>query len=248
VAIVSRAMARRFWGEENAVGRHLSIEGPDGPWLEVVGVAEDVRYRDLTSDLDARTSEPDVYLPFAQEPDDDVAVALRVSAAADRVVPLVRAAVTAVDPQLPIYQVETLEAVVGGQAALQRLGALLLCGFGLVALALAAIGIYGLVAFVVSLSRREIALRMALGGHAVAVVRLIVRQSMLLVGVGVAAGLATSAALSGALSRLLFRVASVDPLTFGFVAVVMLATALAASLLPAWRASRLEPQAVLRGE
>lgn len=248
VAIVSRAMAQRFWGESKAVGQRLSIEGPEGPWLEVVGVSADVRYRDLTTDLSGATSEPDVYLPFAQEPDDDLAVALRVRGRPDRVVPLARAAVAAVDPLLPIFQVETLQEVVERQASLQRLGALLLCGFGAVALALASIGLYGLVAFVVGLSRREIALRIALGGKTGTVVRLVVRQAMLLVAVGVAAGLATSAALSQALTRLLFGVASVDPLTFALMALLMLATALAASLLPAWRAARLEPQAVLRGE
>ncbi|HEV8629745.1 MAG TPA: ABC transporter permease [Thermoanaerobaculia bacterium] len=248
VAIVSRAMARRFWGEARAVGQRLSLDGPEGPWVEVVGIAGDVRYRDLTTDLGAAASEPDVYLPFAQEPDDDLEVALRTAGDPAAIAPLARAAVAAVDPELPVFQVETLQEVLAGETALQRLGTLLLGAFAAVALALAAIGIYGVIAYGVGLGRREIALRMALGGRASSVVGLVVRQGMLLVAVGVVVGIATSAVASRALSRLLFGVAATDLLTFTLVSLLLLATAFTASLLPACRAARLEPQAVLRGD
>jgi len=249
VAIASRSMAQRFWGEAKAVGQRISLEGPEGPWVEVVGVAGDVRYRDLTSDLAAPASEPDLYLPFAQQTDDDVEVAL-VSSASDAaaLAPLARAAVASVDPQMPIFQVETLEEVLANQMAIQRLGTVLLAAFAAVALALAAIGIYGVIAYAVALGGREIALRMALGGRPSSVVALVVRQGMVLVAVGVVAGVATSAVASRALSQLLFGVAATDFATFALVTLFLLAIALAASLLPAWRASRLEPQAVLRGD
>jgi predicted permease len=248
VAIVSRAGARRLWPGSPAVGQRISLEGPDGPWVEVVGVAGDVRYRDLTSDLGAAGSEPDVYLPFAQETDDDLEVAVRVAGDPAILVPAIRAAVARVDPQLPLLQVQTLAESLREQTALRRLGAALLGTFAVVGLALAAIGIYGVVAYTVGARWREIALRMALGGQARSVVALVVRQGMTLVVVGTAAGLLGSFAMSESLSRLVFGVGARDPLTYALVPLLLVTVALLASVGPAWRAARLEPQAVLRGD
>jgi len=248
VAVISRSMARRFWGEERAIGQLFRVDGTERPPVQVVGIAGDVRFRDLTTDLGAAASEPDVYLPYAQSTDDDMAAALRISGDPDAVVPLARAAVAKVDPNLAIYQVATLPEVLAGQTALQRLGAALLAAFAAAALALAAIGVYGIIAYVVGKSRREIALRMALGGARRTIVALVVRQGMTLVVLGVVAGLLGAGLLSRALAGLLFGVAATDPLTFVAVPLVLLTIALAATLVPALRAAALEPQAVLRGD
>ena len=154
----------------------------------------------------------------------------------------------AIDPDLPIYQVETLEDVLADQTAMQRLGTLLLGAFATVALALAAIGIYGVIAYVVGRSSREIALRMALGGRAGRSSAWWSVRACCWRCSASPAGSAAAAALSRALAGLLFEVAAIDPLTFTLVPVALLAIALAASAVPAWRAARLEPQAVLRGD
>lgn len=248
VAVISRSMARRFWGEERAIGQRFRVDDTERPPVVVVGIAGDVRFRDLTTDLGAKASEPDVYLPFAQQSDDDMAVALRVVGDPAAVAPLARAAVAKVDPNLAIYEVATLTDVLASQTALQRLGAALLAAFAAAALLLAAVGVYGVIAYVVGKSRREIALRMALGGARRTIVALVVRQGMTLVVLGVVAGLLAAGLLSRALAGLLFGVGATDPVTFVAVPLLLLLIALAASLVPAWRAAALEPQAVLRGD
>ena len=248
VAIVSRSAARRIFGNVPAVGRRLSVAGPEGPWIEVVGVAGDVRYRDLTTDLGATGSEPDVYFPYAQSTDDNLEVAVRSAAEPAALLPLVRAAVARVDAELPLLQVATLRESLESQTALRRLGGFLLGTFAAAALALAALGIYGIVAYTVGASWREIALRLALGGRAASVVALVVRQGMTLVALGVALGVGVSLAVSRALAGLLFGVAARDPLTYVVVSALLGGIALLATLVPAWRAASLEPQAVLRGD
>ena len=249
VAIVSRSAARRLWGDAPAVGQRFSLESStEGPWIEVVGVAGDVRHRDLTTDLLAMGSEPDVYFPFAQSTDNDLQIAVQTSAGPEAMQPSLRAAVARVDAALPLLRLQTLDESLRAQTAVRRLGGLLLGTFAAAALALAALGLYGVVAYAVGASWREIALRLALGGRAASVVALIVRQGMTLVALGVAIGIAASLAVSGALAGLLFQVPGRDPFTYVAVSLLLGGIALVATLVPAWRASRLEPQAVLRGD
>ena len=160
----------------------------------------------------------------------------------------VRGQVAALDPGVPLYDVQALSESVRAQTASSRFGSIVMSSFSVLALLLAAIGIYGLLAFLVSLGTREIAIRMALGAGAPRVKRLIVGQAMLLVAIGVVLGLVGGVVAAQALSSQLFGVSPTDPATLATVIVTVLVAALLASWLPARRASRVEPQAVLRGE
>ena len=217
----------------------------------IVGVAGTARFRDLTTNLAAATSEPDIYLAFAQRSDPDLSLVVRTGARRDAqaaVVAAIQREVNAIDPGLPLYRVTSLTDLLGRQTATGRFGSTVLGAFSVMALVLAGIGIYGVLAFVIGLSRREIAIRMALGATRARVVALIVRQGMSLVGVGLATGLAATYFATEALSTQLFGVTETDPLTFAVVPVVLAAVALAASYLPSRSAARIDPQQALKSD
>ena len=248
VIMVSDAMAKRVWPGADPIGEQVRLGGGDGPVATVVGVVADVRFRNLTTDLSAPGTEPDVYFPFAQRTDRDLEVAVRARSGALPSAAELRAAVAAIDPLLPIYAVRPLADGLRRQSATARFGSLVLGAFSTVAVLLAAIGIYGVIAFVVSLSRREIAIRMALGATRNRVSGLIVRNALALVGAGVAAGLVVSSSATRVLESQLFGVSATDPLTFALVSGVVLLVALLASYLPARRAAGLDPQLALKSE
>src|SRR4029453_6255561 len=189
VAMVSAAAARRIWGNENAVGHHFSM-GTEGPQVEIVGVAGTARFRDLTTDLTAAGSEPDVYFSYGQFTDADLSIAVR--SASDVVVPAtsLRAAVDRVDGSLALFRVQRLDELVRRQTSTERFVSSLLAIFSGGALLLAAIGLYGFMAYMVSLSRREIAIRLALGADRRRVVGLIVTNGMTIVSIGILVGAA----------------------------------------------------------
>jgi len=208
---------------------------------EVVGVVADTRYRQLDAAPAA-----EAFLPEAQASIKSTTLFLRTSGDPLALVPAVRGAVRAVDPALPIYRVRTLDEQLGFAFSKARFSSLLLLAFAVLALALAAIGVYGIVAQSVSARRREIGLRMAMGARAEQVERLVLRQGMALAAAGALIGLALSLALSGALRSLLFEVTPRDPWTLSVVAALLLVVALAACLAPARRAARLDPVVALR--
>jgi ABC-type antimicrobial peptide transport system permease subunit len=183
-----------------------------------------------------------------QRTDADIEIAVRSLTAGLVPAEVLRQEVAALDPTLPLYRVRPLADSLRGQTATARFGSLLLIVFSSVALILAAIGLYGVIAFVVGLSRREIAIRMALGAEAATVQRLVVRNAMILVAGGVIAGLFGAAVLTGGLGALLFDVGPRDPITYASVAVVVLAVAFVASYIPARRAAQVEPQLALKSE
>ena len=248
VVILSESGARRLFPDVDPIGRTLPLRS--GTFLEatVVGVARDVRFRDLTTNIGAPRAEPDMYFPYVQRTDSDIQIAVR--SATEALVPFetLQHAVAAIDPTLPLYQVRPLTEALQRQTATARFGSLMLGVFSAVALILAAIGLYGVIAFVVGLSRREIAIRIALGAETSAVRRLVVRNAMVLVGAGMLAGLVAASVVMGQLRDLLFTVSPRDPLTFVVVAVTVFAVALIASWLPARRASQVEPQLALQSE
>lgn len=248
VVVISDAMARRFWPGTDPVGQHFRIGGADGLEVTVVGVAGTVRYRDLTTDLAAPGSEPDVYFSLAQHPAPFMEISVRQKGSSRLSLAVLQREVAALDPSLPIFDVRQLTSDIRAQSATGRFGSLTLSVFSAVALILAAIGVYGVVAFVVSRSRREIAIRMALGARAGAVVTLILRGGLLLTIAGVGLGLIGAVGASRVLSDQLFDVSTTDPLTFGAVALLVLLIALTATYLPARRATRIAPQSALRGE
>jgi hypothetical protein len=248
VAVVSEAMARRFWPNADPVGRRFRLGDATGPEVTVVGVVATARFRDLTTDLAAPAAEPDVFFPLSQRTDTDLEVAVRSRTGALPDAALLRRAVEEVAAGIPVFDVQPLREAMRQQSAVGRFGSVVLTAFGALALLLAAIGIYGVVAFAVGASRREIAIRMALGAPARRVLGLIVRNGMALVGAGIALGLGASLWLTGLLRAQLYGVSATDPLTLGAVAAAVLLVALLASWLPARRAARVDPQVALRTE
>ena len=248
VVILSESGARRLFPGEDAIGRTLPLR--NGPLLEVtvVGVARDARFRDLTTNLGAPRTEPDLFFPFVQRTSADIEIAVRSPTGQPATADALRQEVAALDPTVPLYGIAPLTESLRRQTATARFGSLLLLVFSAVALVLAAIGLYGVIAFVVSLSRREIAIRMALGAQAAAVQRLVVRNAMTLVSAGVLAGLIVATMLTRVLGNLLFAIGPRDPMTFVSVAVTVLAVAFVASYVPARRAARIEPQFALKSE
>ena len=248
VVVVSDAAARRFWPGRDAVGQRVRLGGATAPEATVVGVVGTARFRDLTTNLSASTSEPDVFVPFAQRSENDVYIAVRSSQSASAAAAAIQRELAAIDPAVPVYDVAPLADLLAQQTATGRFGTTLLGAFSVVALLLASIGIYGVLAFVIGLSRREIAIRMALGATRARMMGLIVRQGMTLVAVGLAIGLVGALFATEALSTQLFGVTATDPATFAGVATVLAAVALVASYLPSRAAASVDPQHALKGD
>ena len=248
VAIISTAMAARFWSDRDPVGLRFRQGSDSGPQVTVIGVAGPARYRDLTTDLFAQGSEPDVYYPFAQRTATDLEIAVRMRDGSQLATPLLQREVAALDPGLPLFQVAPLESALAAQNVAPRFGSLVLAGFSVVALVLAGIGIYGVIAFVVGLSRREIAIRLALGANHAQVLRVVMTNGMLLVLAGLLLGVLGALAGGRVIQAQLYGVAPGDPVILMAVSGAVVLVALLASWLPARRAALVEPQAVLKGE
>ena len=240
VTIVSALTARRFWGDGDPIGRVVRLKS-SGSQFTVVGVVSDTRNTAL-----ARDPSPAVYFSAAARTWPVMDVALRVTGTPEAALPAVRQRLHELDPELPIANVRTLQQWVSASASAPRLNAILLGVFAAVALVISAIGVYGILSYSVSRRVREIGLRMALGAQRASVLRLIVREGMTVAGLGIAVGLAGALALRRVLASLLFGVQAHDPITFVSVSTVLVAIALAACLLPARRAARIDPMTALR--
>ncbi len=236
-------MARQLWPDEDAVGKRMRVRRREGQWLEVVGVVQDMREWGLDAD-----SRPAMYLPYIEAPVPGMIVVVRSGYESSGLVEQLAAEVRKVDPAQPIARVTTLESQVGALVAGPRLSAWLMGIFGALALALAAIGIEGVVACSVAQRTREIGVRMALGARVDEVIRMIVCESLTTVGLGAIVGLLGALALSPALSSQIFGIAPTDPVTFVLVPALLLAVALVASLVPALAAARIDPARTLRSE
>jgi predicted permease len=249
VVIVSRSLADRFWPVGDAVGKRLSMSGDPGrrDWLTVVGVVEDVLQREITG---ARAAS--IYSPYAQVTSsfflDHMTYVVRSNANQQEVAVAMRDAVRAADPNLPVHTVASMDDLVASMTHQPRFQTWLLGTFSLVALLLAAVGVYGVLAYAVAQRRFEIGLRMALGARASHVIAGVLRRSLLMTGAGVLLGAAGALVLTRALRSYLFQVTPTDPLTFVAGAIVLSVIALVAGWLPARRASRVEPATVLKAE
>jgi putative ABC transport system permease protein len=249
VAIVNDSAASRIWGTTNAVGRRFRLgTGATEQTIEIVGIAATTRYRDLTTDLTARGMEPDVYFPLGQLTSTDLAVAIKTKDGLPVSIGALQQAVSQIDGNLPVYSVFQLDDVVRQQTSTPRFVSTLLSVFSAGALLLAAVGLYSLIAYVVSLSRTEIAIRLALGADGMRIIALIVRNGMAIVLAGIAAGVAGALAAGRAISTQLFQTSAADPLTLVVVATVLIIVTLFASAVPTRMALRVDPQRVLRGE
>jgi putative ABC transport system permease protein len=249
VAIVSESLAKLYWPKENALGKRLKPELTGGEWCTVVGVAADVRH--WAADVDV---EPTAYYPYAQVPEaflplleGSMTIALRSRNAAG-LLSSIRSAVADVDKTVPIYDVKSMEAMVADSGSLRRFGMWLIGAFAALALTLATLGIYGVMAYSVSQRTREIGIRIALGAQRWNVLRLIMEQGAKLALVGVVVGLVGAVALTRVMTSLLFGVSATDLGTFSVVPVIVLVLILLGCYIPARRATKLDPVVALRDE
>jgi putative ABC transport system permease protein len=242
VAVVSEAVARRVWPNENPIGKRVKYWGPDTlTWRTVVGVAGDIRFRSL------REATATVYLPWRQAYW-QVEFAVRTQGALAPVLAALRREAHAIDPQLTLWSAHAMDELLGAPLAQPRLSAMLLSGFALVALLLAAIGLYGVMASAVREQTREIGVRMALGATPARVRGDILRRSLGMVGVGAGAGVAGALISSRLYAALLYEVSPTDPTTLAAVGTLLMGVALVAAYLPARRATRIDPAVALRSE
>jgi putative ABC transport system permease protein len=246
VAIINETMARQFWADRNPIGQRFRISD-DRPWVTVVGVVADVRQMGVDAPVKA-----EMYLPYAQVTGMDWfaprALAVRTSGDPMALAPLIRQEIRAVDPDQPVAIVRTMDEVLGEETLQRKIGTTLLAVFAALALGLACLGIYGVLAYFVVQHTPEIGVRVALGAKAADILRLVLGRSAILVGVGLAAGLFGAFALSRVIRGLLFDVSATDPLTFVAVAAALGSVALLASYLPARRACLIDPAEALRTE
>jgi predicted permease len=242
VAVVNETFARRFWPDEDALGKRFRLGGPDEPLAEVVGVVEDGKYAGLNE-----PPQPYVVRTLAQAYTGTNTVIIRADGDPRAILAAARNEMRQLDSHLPVSG-KTLEERLAMPLLPVRLAASLLGGFGLLALALAAVGIYGVMSYAVTRRTREIGIRMALGARASTVLRLIIRQGMVPVVMGVVVGLAAALGLARLVKSLLFGVSAADPVTYAWVAALLTAVALLACYIPARRASRVDPLVALRNE
>jgi putative ABC transport system permease protein len=227
------------------LGQRVAFDGPDDQprWRTIVGVAADVKQENLTAAV-----YPEIDVPLAQYPSHTLALLVRTAADPTSVVSAVRAAVQRIDPDIPLYAVETMDALMAESVASQRAAMYLFAIFALTALLLAAIGLYGVMAYAVSQRTQAIGIRLALGATPGDILRLVIGEGLIVTLIGIAVGVAGAVALTRYLQTLLFGVTPRDPVTFIAIAALLLVTALAACYLPARRAMRLDPAVALREE
>jgi putative ABC transport system permease protein len=242
VAIVNQALVSRYLSGENPLGQRLRLVAHEMT-VEIVGVVPDV-----APFLPGEPPEPEIYWPYMQVPRGAIHLMVRSATPPAELVPQVRARLAEIDPDLVLGRAFTMADRVERQLVTPRFNAVLLGGFALLATAIAAVGVYGVVAFAVSRRTREIGVRMALGAQRRDVIAWVLKDGARLAGFGVALGLAGAAGLGGLLRSLLVEVEPADPPTLAVAATVLAALALVATLVPAWRASRVDPATTLRHE
>ncbi|MEP6836233.1 MAG: ABC transporter permease [Gemmatimonas sp.] len=244
VVIINHSLSRELFGAEDPVGKRISsCNGKNSPtvWRTVVGVIGDVRANGLSND-----ATDEVYYPAAQRLERTMTLVIRGSLPVESLVSDIRRTITSIDPLLPLSGISTMNEVILRSVAVPRFTTLLFALLGALGLALAVIGIYGVIAYFVAQRTREIGVRIALGAKPIDVVRLIVWQGLTLVMAGVSIGLVASWLSAGLIERLLFKVSARDPMIFGGVAMVLLIVSVAASAIPAWKAVRVDPLKAMR--
>ena len=244
VVVVNETLARKHWPGQDPLGRRIRFYGPldEAPWMEVVGVVKDVKH-----ELDNPVT-PEYYLPHAQDPWNAMVLVARTSVDPALLSGALRQQVWAIDKDQPVFDLRTMREVRSMSVALYSFSSVMLGIFASIALVLAAIGIYGVMAFAVTQRTQEIGIRMALGARTADVLKLVVRHGMKLALIGIVIGLAGSWALTRFLKQLLFGVEATDLLTFSLVSLCLLVAAFVACYLPARRATKVDPMVALRYE
>jgi putative ABC transport system permease protein len=242
VVVVNETLARRLWPGEDPLGKRIGLGPGDTQAREVVGVVREVRQA-----LDVAPG-PQIYAPIAQVPWPFTTLIVRTALAPAALQRALRAEVDAIDSELPVEAPRTVDAVLAGTVARRRFSALVLTGFAAAAMLLAVLGIHGTLAYLVAQRTREMGVRLALGAQRRAVLSLVLRDGLRLAATGVGLGLLLAWACSRALASQLFQISATDPLTYAGVSVALLAAAVLATLVPAWRATRVDPMVALRAE
>ncbi|HEV2423858.1 MAG TPA: ABC transporter permease [Terriglobia bacterium] len=243
VMIVSESLARRLWPRGQAVGKRVDAGFSNAGWCTVVGVVGDVKQRGLD-----KSASLAIYLPYEQLPVPYLTLILRTSSDPLSAVPAARHAIESVDPELPLYDVASMEQLIYNSVSEPRFNTTLLAIFAGLALVLATVGIYGVMSYTVTQRTHEIGIRMALGARSGDVLRSVIAQGALRAGAGIVLGLTGALFLTRFLRTLLFGVHPMDPMTFAAVAALLAGVALLASYIPARRAMRIDPLAALRCE
>jgi putative ABC transport system permease protein len=240
VAVINEAAARRFWPGENPVGQQITFSKQT---REIVGVVADIRYASIVT-----APEPEAFVPFRQSSGEGGTMLLRVSGTPAAILPAIKAAVWAVAPNQPITDISSVEASLNRATARRRFNTLIMGVFGTLALAIAATGVFGVMAFMVGQRTREIGVRIALGARADQVIALFLRQGLWVLATAIAAGLIGAWALGRTIQSFLFEVQPRDPFVFAAVALVLGTIGMLACWLPARRAGRVDPILALRSE
>ena len=244
--MINERLSRREFPEQDPIGRRIRLD-ENGPWLTIVGVIEDLRYTRLDAD-----PEPEVYVPYSQDAQVDgmfgFIMLARTTGDPLELAPAIRSLIARIDPSQVVDEVITLEQALAETIAPRRLNLFLLGTFAASALALALIGMYGLLTHWVTQRRQEIGVRMALGAQRREVVRMVVRRGMAIALAGIGAGVVGALAMTRVMSSLLYGVEPRDPLTFTIIPAALAITALLACCVPALKAARVDPVVALRYE
>jgi putative ABC transport system permease protein len=245
VAIINEKMATRYWPNEDPIGRRitLGLPRPDNPWITIVGVAKNVPHRAIDSQ-----PEPDWYASRVVSPQRHRYLFVRSALPASSLAAAIRREVAAIDRNQPLTSVKTMAEVIGATTAPRRFNAWLLGVFAVVALVLAALGIYSVISYSIALRTQEIGIRMALGARRPAILLMVLRKGMLLTLIGTALGLAGAFVLARWMASMLFGISATDPATYLIVVIVALGAALLACSIPARRATKVDPLVALRYE
>jgi predicted permease len=241
VVIIDQKFAQRFWPDSDPVGKHLWFD-PKKP-ITIVGVVGVVKQYGLETDGKIAT-----YFPQQQQPDQRLFLAVRTSSEAPGLSSAVVSQIHAIDPDVVVYGIRTMQDRLHDSLARQRFSSTMLAAFASFAMLLAAVGLYGVMSYLVTQSTRDIGVLMALGARSGDVIKLVLRQGMELAAIGIVAGLAGAAVLTRVMASLLFGVSTTDAATFSAVAALLAAVAFAATIIPAWRTTRVDPVVALREE
>jgi putative ABC transport system permease protein len=245
VAIISQSLAARYFPGQDPIGRRIKLGAEDyaAPWATIVGIVSNVKYRWLD-----KQNIPALYEPYTQAALSESYFMVRTSGDPNSLVATARQRIAAIDPDMPIYDVQTLDRVISDSMIGLGYVSVMMAVLGMIALVLACVGVYGVMSFSVAERTHEIGVRMALGAQRGEVLRLVLRHGLLLAGIALAIGLPLSLGLSGLVASLVFGVSTTDPLTFAGVSALLLLVAIAACYFPARRAMRVDPVIALRYE
>jgi predicted permease len=240
VVIVNETFARQFWPNENAVGKHVIVGRWPAP-AEVIGVASDVKNKGLE-----QATQPQLYLSFPQLPWGNMNLLIRTSVAPETLISTVRSQIASIDPDQPVTNIQTVDELVNNSRSQPRFMMMLLAAFSASALGLTVVGIYGVLAYSVSQRLQEFGIRLALGAARGDIQTMVLKQGLLLGGVGIGIGLAAAFALTRLMATMLFGISTRDFETFAIASLIFLVVALFASYLPARRAMKVNLLEALR--